>query len=128
MSDEIPADVRQFIIDHLNSVAQLEVLLLLRSDAQRDWSGEDVARALYTAADVTAGQLADLHARGLLAAAEPPEARYRYGPRTSELGDLVARLADVYRERRVSVITLIYSKPVDKVRTFADAFKLRKDK
>ena len=46
---------------------------------------------------------------------------------SNELDELVGSLEKVYEERRVSVITLIYSKPVDKVRTFADAFRLRKD-
>jgi hypothetical protein len=30
-------------------------------------------------------------------------------------------------KRRVTVINSIYSKPIDKIRTFADAFRLRKD-
>ena len=45
-----------------------------------------------------------------------------------ELDQAVVRLAKDYAERRVTVITLIFSKPVDKLRTFADAFRLRKDK
>jgi hypothetical protein len=47
---------------------------------------------------------------------------------TPALDAAVAQLAKDYAERRVSVITLIFSKPVDKLRTFADAFRLRKDK
>jgi hypothetical protein len=39
----------------------------------------------------------------------------------------IAGLAQAYTDRRVSVITLIFSKPVDKLRSFTDAFKLRRD-
>jgi hypothetical protein len=38
----------------------------------------------------------------------------------------VARLAGTYRERRVAVITLIVSKPLESVRAFSDAFRIRK--
>ncbi len=37
-SDFIPADVEQFIRKRIDSVAQLEALLLLRSNDQVDWS------------------------------------------------------------------------------------------
>jgi len=33
-----------------------------------------------------------------------------------------------YADRRVTVIGLIFSKPVDKIRSFADAFRIRKDR
>jgi hypothetical protein len=38
----------------------------------------------------------------------------------------VRLLADTYRERRVAVITVIASKPMENVRAFSDAFRLRK--
>jgi hypothetical protein len=37
------------------------------------------------------------------------------------------QLAALYQERRVAVITQIYSKPVKKVQTFADAFRFRRE-
>ena len=40
---------------------------------------------------------------------------------------LVADLEKIYKTRRVSVISFIYSKPTDPLRAFSDAFKLRKD-
>ncbi len=36
-------------------------------------------------------------------------------------------LAEGYAERRVTVINLLFSKPVERIRTFADAVRLRKD-
>ena len=125
--DDFPADLKRFVESHINSVAQLEVLLLLRDNSDKTWTPEDAAKALYTAADVVAGQLAELHTRGLLALLHNPGPAYRYLPSNPELEQLATRLADFYRERRVSVITLIYSQPLDKVRTFADAFRLRKE-
>ena len=125
--DDFPADLKRFVESHISSVAQLELLLLLRSNVDKTWTPEEAAKSLYTAPDIVAGQLAELHQRGLLALLQNPGPGYRYLPTSPELADLVSRLGEFYKERRVSVITLIYSQPLDKVRTFADAFRLRKE-
>jgi hypothetical protein len=128
MPDDFPEDLKQFLAGHLSSVAQLETLLLLRSGRDREWTPEDVSRSLYTTAEMAADQLSELHARGLVACKEESGVRFQYLPATAELEAQVGRLETMYRERRVAVITAIYSQPLDKVRTFADAFRLRKDK
>lgn len=111
----------------IDSVEQLEVLLLLHGSPSVVWSPEAVAKTLYSNPDSIARRLAGLHARGLLAIAEVSS--YRYQPRTAELADTVSLLADTYRQRRVAVITVIASKPMENVRAFSDAFRLRnKDK
>ena len=48
MSEQLPDDVQRFIIEHINSVEQLEALLLVRSDPARVWTTEEVSHALYT--------------------------------------------------------------------------------
>jgi hypothetical protein len=126
MADEFPDDVQRFLSEHISSVAQLEVLLLLRSQREREWSPADVARALYTTAEIVAEQLDELQRRGLLTVNEAGS-HYRYWPVSPELDSQVDALDATYRERRVAVITYIYSQPLDKVRTFADAFRLRQD-
>ena len=128
MADDFPADVRAFIATHISSIAQLEMLLLLRSDPTKQWDVEEISKTLYATPEMSAGQLANLQACGLLAVAEGSESRYQYWPSTPELDRVVGKLEELYRERRVSVITVLYSEPVNKVQTFADAFKLRKDK
>jgi hypothetical protein len=127
MSDEFPIDVKQFIADHIDSVAQFELLLLLRGDPSRAWTPQDAGRALYASADAIAIQMAELQSRRLLAAGVG-DRTFVYRPENAELARQVDRLADLYRERRVAVITAIYAKPTDKLRSFADAFRLRKDK
>lgn len=125
-SDDFPADVGQFIAENVSSVAQLEILLLLRGGADRVWTTAEVSAALQLTPDMAAEQMAELQRRGLISRNLPADP-YRYSPRTPELAGLVDRLARLYDERRVSVITQIYSKPVDKVQTFADAFRWRKE-
>ena len=125
--EEFPADVGKFIAEHVNSVAQLEILLLLRSDPARLWTTADVSGALRTTAETAAETLTTLQSKRIVTRDEAPQGGCRYAPETPELAELIDRLATVYDERRVTVITMIYSKPVDKVQTFADAFRLRKE-
>ena len=127
MSD-LPEDVANFIAGNIGSVSQLEVLLLLRNGGSKAWSREEIGSALYTSPEMMAGPLAGLCACGLLTATPSPEELYRFQPATPALELAVARLNDLYAQRRVAVIGLIYSQPTDRVRTFADAFKFRKDK
>ena len=127
MNDDFPADIKQFIADNIDTVAQLELLLLLRSESGKQWTAEEAGKALYSSAEVTALQMADLQQKRLLVAGGAA-GTFIYRPEPSDLARLVDRLADLYRERRVTVITAIYTKPIDKIRSFADAFRLRKDK
>jgi predicted ArsR family transcriptional regulator len=123
----IPADVERFIAETISSVEQLEVLLLLHGTSPQEWTAETVARELRIAAASAARRLANLRARGLLSSSNEPEPTYRFSPREPDDATVVGALAETYATRRVSVITLIFSKPNDAVRLFADAFKIRQE-
>jgi hypothetical protein len=126
---ELPDDVRQFVVCNISSVTQLETLLLLRGDREREWTADEMSHALRAAVRGMADQLSELVSEGLVYLTYSPEARYRYRPSADEpLDSLVGRLAELYQERRVAVISLIYSEPVNKARSFADSFRIRKDK
>jgi hypothetical protein len=127
MNEDFPADIKQFIADNIDTVAQLELLLLLRSESGKQWTAEEAGKALYSSADVTALQMADLQQKRLLAPGSGAGTSV-YRPEPAELARLVDRLAELYRERRVAVITAVYTKPIDKIKSFADAFRLRKEK
>ena len=123
----ISQEVRRFIAEHINSVFQLEVLLLLHGQKDRGWSAEDVDRELGIGVDEAKAQLNDLEARGLLSVEKGASSLYRYSPASEELDRAVSGLAKAYSERRVNVLSSIFSKPVDKVRLFAEAFRIRKN-
>jgi hypothetical protein len=124
----IPHDVRQFILDKIDSVAYLEALLLLRSKRQEPWSCEAVANRLYINQKQTAELLARLHADGFVTVAEENEPVYRYQPSTTQLQHMVDSLAELYAKHLVPITNLIHSKPKTRVQEFADAFRIRKDK
>jgi hypothetical protein len=120
----IPDDVRDFILGHIDSVAQLEALLLLRKGAERDWSAADVAGRLYIDTPAAAELLARLAAEGICGASN---GLHRYDPATPELARLIDRLAETYARYLIPVTNLIHAKP-SRVQQFADAFRFRKEK
>lgn len=124
----IPPHVKTLILDHIDSVGQLDVLLLLQRDPKKKWRAASVASELRTDPTWAMDQLEILHARGLLQTIPGPEPAYFYHPSTPALEDAIRGLARAYAERRVSIINIIISKPDDRIQVFADAFRLRKDK
>ena len=125
-SEGIPDEVKRFITRHVTTVEQVEVLLLLHG-TPREWNARAVAQQLAISQDAAERQLAALAADGILATIDAGERSYRYQPRASEMSRMVDGLARAYAERRVAVITAIYSKPSDHLRSFSDAFRLRQE-
>ena len=126
--DDLPEAVKSFIASHIDSAVQLELLLLTHRTKGSTWNAATVSAELKIDAGWAGSQLAHLCDQGLLSCTTEPTPVYEYGPRTAELDAAVAALAEAYADRRVSVISLIYSKPTDNLRAFADAFRLRKER
>lgn len=125
--EPIPEIVRRFILEHINSVESLEVLLLLSTGTIREYTAEEVSQVLRTSLESATARLRELHRSKLLAVVENAGSlKYRFDPATPG-AKVVADLEKVYKIRRVSVISFIYSNPTDPLRAFADAFRLRKD-
>jgi hypothetical protein len=121
---DIPEPVRRLIVDLIDSIPELEAILLLRAHRDRAWTAEEAGARLYVSVTVAAHVLAVLAERGFVARAA---LGFRYAPATPELDQLVATLATVYAQNLIAVTHLIHSKPATSIRQFADAFRLRKD-
>ena len=126
MAKEISEPVRRFIAQHVHSAAQLEVLLLLRTVPDREWSVDEVARAQVASTKMAEQLLGDLCRRGLLAR-DRESGLYRYAP-PGDLSGVIDDLAEAYATRRVAVVGLIFSKPSPAVTGLAEAFRIRKDR
>ena len=120
--DVIPDDVRDFILRHIDSIAQLEALLLLRANSSERWDAARIAARLYVGEDESRDMLMQLCANGLLSCKDDIF-QYDCAP---DLQPTVERLADVYRRHLIPVTNLIHTKP-RRIREFANAFKFRKD-
>jgi hypothetical protein len=125
MPSDLPGDVHQFLSEYIQSISQLELLLLLRGNAEKRWTVEDAAKELYTPVSMTLPMLESLRAIGLLSSGDSG-AWYQYAPKSEDLQKLVENLAQLYIERRVTIINTIYSGPLQKLQNFADAFRLRR--
>lgn len=126
MSDALPNHVQQFLKGNIQSIAQLELLLLLYRDRDNSWTVADAAKNQYTAVTMTETALESLRGSGLVKIINDGEARYQYAPASANLDQLVGELAQLYTERRVTVVNAIYSSPLDTLQSFADAFRIRK--
>ncbi|MGH7859908.1 MAG: hypothetical protein ACREQY_21490, partial [Candidatus Binatia bacterium] len=72
--------MRSLVHQHIDSVYQLEVLLLVRSERRTEWDAERVGRELRTDSASAGACLAELHARGLLVSVDASPSTYRYEP------------------------------------------------
>ena len=87
----------------------------------------DVNRALQIGEVAIERQLEEFHNGGLIDYIEAPVRKYQYRVESEKTHEVMGMLARAYKERRLSITTFIYSTPLDNVRRFADAFRLRKD-
>src|SRR5688572_11649966 len=93
----IPQEVARFILDHIDSIAQLEALLLLRSSPDTWWECKQAAERLYISEENCLPILERQCARGLLLSEKVGgKSAYRYRPKTGDLREMVDRLAYYY--------------------------------
>jgi hypothetical protein len=118
----------RFLQDVIPAVDAAELLLFVADRPDLAWDPRHIAahmRPKVNLSDVDALRyLAAFQERGLLETVEGSKLRFR--ARTPELANHVRILAQAYEERPVTLIRVIYALRDAKIRTFADAFRLRK--
>src|ERR1043165_7255094 len=124
MADEpVPDDVRDYILTHIDSIVQLEALLLLRAHPGESWDIVTMARRLYVSEPEVSDAVGRLVSNGIVSS-EQDHFSYRPPP---DIRDLIERVAATYRRHLIPVTTLIHAKP-SRISQFADAFKFRRDR
>lgn len=121
-------ELEQFIAAEIQSLEQLEILLLLSGNPHRWWSANSVYEVVKSSPSSVEDRLNELTARGLLKHENQQERSYQFAPNSDHLWHLVSQLRDAYKERPVKIVQAIYSKPRDGVQEFANAFKFRRDR
>lgn len=126
--EPFPDEVRRFADGNIESIDQLEILRVLDENQGEAWDATALGRAIQAEPKAVGAHLAALHGRGLLTAERRAADWFgRHGPHTPELAAQVARLLQLYRERPVSTIKLIYAQAKSPLRVFAEAFKFRRE-
>ena len=104
----------------------MQVLLLLRDQPERRWTSPEVTEALRLDEASVSGALVRLRQLGFLTVELEGDARYRYAA-AGDLASAVDDLRECYRTRPLDLAALIAARPQQRLRLFADAFRLRKD-
>ena len=124
MSDHpLPAELLDFLAMHVDSVAQLEALLLLRQQPNLRWDAKSVAGRLYVDEQDALEALTHLASQGCLTR---EAGGFGFEPQSDHLAQMVALLAECYRTHLIPITNYIHAKP-RRIRQFADAFKLKRD-
>jgi hypothetical protein len=105
------------------------VLVCVTREPQRSWSAAGIVEELHASVSVTVTEaersLELFGARGLVTRGADGSAKF--GP-SGYLQEVHARtLVQAYEERPVTLVQLIYALRDDRIRSFSDAFRLRKD-
>ena len=127
MEQIIPPDIQQFIHDRIDSIAQMEALLLLRESPDTWWDEATIAERLYIPVKDCRPVTTGLHSAGLFVKEETDKVeRYRYRPANGELREMVDRLAYYYAQHLVPISNLVHAKSRSRIQEFSRAFKLGK--
>jgi hypothetical protein len=125
VSDE---EVYRFILLQIDTVPQLEALLLLWRKRPQSFSEEELASQLFVDS-TTAREIAkDLIRAELVGANGSAPQRYCYESKSARMDALMDALASLYRRELVNISKLIHSKAPSVARDFARAFKFTKDR
>ena len=121
---DLPTGLRVFLHSCIESIAQVELLLLLRGSDRWRTAGE-IATELNLAAPAARAAVETLAARGLLEVRVGHEIAYRYGPKSSDLAKYCDLLAQHYITSRQAVLAFVADESRISIKRFSDAFKLR---
>lgn len=118
--NELSQNLVRFLLEYIHSVEQLEVLLLLRDQKEREWTAQEVNDTICSDVDSIKRRLRQLQDIELVAVTQSD--CFRYADQSLENELIVEELASAYRERRTRIIELIYSKSKRDLYNFSNAF------
>ena len=119
-----PKRVTEFTTSHLNTLDDLEVLVVCMEGAERWWNPAGIARQLGIRVPAARRSLDQLARHNLFDIRVSDDVSYRFSPGSTELkADALAWLAE-YRKNPLAIVKLVTDNR--SVRDFADAFKIKR--
>ena len=119
-------ELEEFIAAEIQSLEQLEILLLLSRNPHRWWTSQSVYEVVKSSLASVEDRLNEMAGRGLLKREGAGQRSFQFAPDSGESWQVVSQLRDAYKERPVKVVQAIYTKPRDGVQEFARAFQIRR--
>jgi hypothetical protein len=127
MAGVIPEAVRRFLSANIDSIAQLEALLLLWRHPDQKLTAEAIAERLYISPVDAEALLNKLASRALIVADDSGPLVFQLNRKNEQLVHDVDRVAQAYAKYLIPITNFIHHKPSQGLRDFADAFKLKRD-
>jgi predicted transcriptional regulator len=133
-TSELTPDVQMLLHAHIESYEQLEMLLLMRGNTATPWTQDALSERLHMALSLVQAALEGLKSAGFVEGRVDGGAKhYSYLGQSEGMEATLSRLAAAYRENPIPIVKVMSANSLERLRTaalrtFADAFVLRKDK
>jgi hypothetical protein len=121
---DIPGAVLQFIARRIDTVPELETLLIMSAEEERAWTVQDIVARTYVTSELAAAVLQGLQRRRLV---RSDGQQFFFAPASDEERLTVAQTAIAYRTHLIPIATFIHQKAAPPVQEFARAFNFKKD-
>jgi hypothetical protein len=134
MTEEFPESVKALLREHVTSFEKLELILLLAGQPQQAWTIASLSSRVHVPEDLIVEALDALERARLVGSTiEGGQRLVRHAPATAELAHAACELLRIFPELRAAIIVFMNANAIERVRsgavrTFAEAFILRKDK
>ena len=122
--NSLPVHVEAFVRRYIPTVAHLECLVRMVRSPTQQWSAGDMSVAIGVDEKRAREVLDDLKDHGFLST---DGHTFQYAPNSTLVGDGAAALVAAYDRFPVQLIRIVYEPRTNPARSFADAFRLRKD-
>lgn len=118
----LPPELRAFLHSCIDSIQQIELLLLMRG-SERMRTARDIAAELNIPVPAARHDVESLAVRGLLEVKVGEEIAYRYKPKTEDLAKYSDQLARYYITSRHAVLGFVAAESRRSIKRFSDAFR-----
>lgn len=106
-SDSLSSALEAFVTSNIETIAELETLILLRGNPQKAWRAADLAQRVYVSVTDAELMLQRLEQRGFLGSDDG--ASFRYNSNSSK-APMVDQVALAYRKSLIALTHLVHSK------------------
>ena len=119
----IPDDVEDFIARHIDSIAQLEALLILRAFSDERWDVATLSKRLYINEAETASILSGFCLNGFVSVSGDV---FQYACDDEQKRLTIDSVAHTYSKHLIPLTQIVHAKS-NKIRQFSEAFKFKRD-
>lgn len=107
----LPSELYSFLLNHVDSVAELECLLLARTESNKSWTAEEMAQRLYINVPNARHVLDSLATRGFMVRNIAADTvNFKYGPNSGEVEQEITRIANLYTEYLIPISQFLHAK------------------